>query len=278
MRPENGEGREKRAIVTGASRGIGAALARGLAARGFEVLGTSRGASRGEERYSESGAFRMASLDLCDAASIESFAGSAPTPDVLVNNAGQSQIGAAEDVSAASLRALFEVDFFGTVELTRALLPGMRKRAAETGHPVWIFNVGSLAGRFPVPFQSAYVSAKSALAGYTACLRSEVAPWNVHVVLLEPADIRTSIEPERIEVAEGAYQEAVATMAAARDRAMQTAGSPDPVVDTVLRIIVSNSRPKPVYPVGGHAPFFCFLKRLLPDRLVETLVRRRYGL
>lgn len=260
----------ERALVTGASRGIGRAIAEALLARGIEVIGTSRRPERVDSL--PAGILALLPLDLSNPKSIANCAAAAGRIDLLVNNAGLSQIGAVEDSDPAALRALFEVNFFGTADLTRHLIPAMRRR--QRG---WIINIGSLAGRFPVPFQTAYVSSKSALAGWTAALRHELRPHHIRVALVEPFDVHTEIEPEITSPSDSPYAAAFTAMKAARDAAMEKAGPPEQVARTILRILDADF-PKPVYPVGGNAPLLCFLKRLLPDRLVEKQVRKRYGL
>jgi short-subunit dehydrogenase len=259
----------ERALVTGASRGIGRAIAEALASRGIEVIGACR---RPEEKGSPPGAMTFLPLDLADPESVARCAAAASPVDLLVNNAGQSQVGALEDSDPATLRALFEVNFFGTVEITRLLLPAMRRR--QRGG---IVNIGSLAGRFPVPFQSAYVASKCALAAWTAALRHELRPHRIRVALIEPSDIRTGIEPEIISSSGSPYAAALATMKAARDAFMQEAGPPDQVARAVLHIL-DTEFPRPAYPVGGKAALLCLLQRFLPGVLVEKLVRKHYRL
>lgn len=259
----------ERALVTGASRGIGRAIAEALLGRGIEVIGASR---QPEAAGPLPEGLNFLPLDLADPDSIAACAAAAGPIDLLVNNAGQSQIGAVEDSDPAALRALFEVNFFGAADLTRRLIPAMRRRRRG-----WIVNIGSLAGRFPVPFQTAYVSSKCALAGWTAALRHELRPHGIRVALVEPSDIHTGIEPEITGPPESPYAAAFAAMKAARDASMEAAGPPGQVARTVLTIL-DTPWPRPVYPVGGNAPALCFLKRLLPDTLVEKLVRKHYRL
>lgn len=153
-------------LITGASKGIGRALAAALAARGIPVIGTSR---RPETIADPVPGVRYLTLDQEDDASVEACAAAAGPVEALVNNAGQSQIGAVEDVSMETVEELFRMDFFGLIRLTKAVLPGMRERGRGT-----IINIGSLTGTFPPPYQSAYAAIKLGLEAFTKVLRQEV--------------------------------------------------------------------------------------------------------
>jgi NAD(P)-dependent dehydrogenase (short-subunit alcohol dehydrogenase family) len=258
-----------RVLVTGASRGIGRATARALAERGHRVTGTCRDPdSVGEPPEG----VRLIRLDLVDEESIESCIAEAGDVDVLINNAGRSQIGAAEEIPLHDVRDDFQVNLFGPMRLIQGVLPGMRSRGRGT-----IVNVGSMVGRFAIPFQSVYTASKFALAGYSWALRSEVRPFGVRVVVVEPNDIATSIEP-RLHRPEGSgYAGALDRVRSARSGRMARAHDPAVVARRIVRIVESRD-PAPFHVVGGSGPLLVFLKRLLPERTVERLVRGSYGL
>lgn len=256
-------------LVTGASRGIGAAIARYLSRRGYRVYGTSRHPELSGNLAEQ---VEFVRLDLNDLRSIDSCIQRVGELDILINNAGQSQFGPAEEYPLDRTESLFQTNFFGPIRLIQGFLPGMRKRRHG-----FILNIGSMAGKFAVPFQSGYVASKFALAGYTWALRSEVVPYGIKVVVLEPNDIRTDIEPDLVMSEQSDYRQSVRKFQAVRDAKMASAPQPEIVAKKVARILKTKS-PKPFYTVGGLGPLMVFVKRFLPDRMVESLVRRSYGL
>jgi short-subunit dehydrogenase len=261
------------ALVTGASRGIGRAVATVLARRGHLVLGTSRAPDRlrPEERVP---GIEYLPLDLESEDSARACAARAGPVDVLVNNAGQSQLAPAEHVSRDAARRLFETNVLGPIALTRLLLPAMRERGSGT-----VIMIGSLAAEFPVPFQSTYAATKGALQAFVQAIRAEVRPFGIHVVLVQPGDVRTEIQErlERILPKGSPYADAVATMSANARRAVDSAGNPSAVAERVWKV-VSNSHPAPVYSVGAEGLALTCAKRFIPRRGVERLVARRYGI
>ena len=260
--------REK-VLVTGASLGIGAAVAKRLAEAGYAVTATSRQPGRIEKPLD---GVRYLRLDLNDPSSMEACVNRAGDMDILINNAGRSHLAAAEAYPPDRTKALFQTNVFGPMRLIQGFLPGMRARRHG-----FILNVGSLAGKFPVPFQSAYVAGKSALAGYTWALRNEVMPFGIRVVVLEPSDIQTDIRPDTVMGGDAVYGDPLRKVRATRAADMKRAPGPEIVARKVERIL-KKKNPAPFYTVGGMAPLMVFVKRLLPDRTVEHLVRRKYGL
>jgi NAD(P)-dependent dehydrogenase (short-subunit alcohol dehydrogenase family) len=150
-------------LVTGASRGIGKAIAQKFVQAGYQVFGTTRQASPvGTED-------RLLRLDVQDEESVEkcvhAILEQTGRIDFLINNAGISICGAIEEVSLAQIKAVFETNFFGVVRVTQAVLPTMRRQASGR-----VINIGSLAGFVPMPYQAAYAASKHALAGWTETL------------------------------------------------------------------------------------------------------------
>jgi short-subunit dehydrogenase len=170
-------------LVTGASSGIGRATARLLAERGFTVFGTARKPSPPDEG-AKSGV-TMVALDVRSdesvRACVEQVVAKAGRLDVLVNNAGYSLTGAAEETSVEEAKAQLETNFFGAVRMVNAVLPGMRK--AEAGK---IINISSLAGSTAIPYSGFYSASKFALEGYSESLWYEVRPFGISVSLVEP--------------------------------------------------------------------------------------------
>ncbi|WPB72832.1 SDR family NAD(P)-dependent oxidoreductase [Archangium violaceum] len=177
------------ALVTGASSGFGLLTSVELARNGYTVFATMRDTTRRgalDEAACEAGVeVRVLRLDVTDEASISSAVDealrSAGRIDVLVNNAGYTLDGYFEDVSTAELREQFETNVFGLAAVTRAVLPAMRQRGEGT-----LINVSSLSGRHPGPGYSAYCASKAAVSALSESLREELAPFGIHVVLVEP--------------------------------------------------------------------------------------------
>lgn len=261
----------QRVLITGASRGIGLAIANQLLLDGMEVTGTSRNPER------ESSPFPLLKLDITQKESIRLCATQAGEIDILINNAGISQMGAVEELPTDKIRALFETNFFGLIELTKAFLPQMRQRRKG-----FIINIGSLAGKFAVPFKSSYVASKFALAGFSWSLRNEVMPFGIKVTVIEPADIHTTIEPELFAQAGSEYAERLGQVKRARAASMAQAWGPEVVAAKVSALIRqyanSEKQPAPFYAVGKNGALMTTAKRFVPDKLLEKLIRQSYGL
>jgi NAD(P)-dependent dehydrogenase (short-subunit alcohol dehydrogenase family) len=178
----------KIALVTGASSGIGEATARELAAAGFTVYAAARRVER-LHTLAEAGIHPIA-MDVTDDASMQAGVETILTEqgriDVLVNNAGYGSYGALEDVPMEEARAQMEVNVFGAARLTQLVLPAMRAQHSGT-----IVNVTSMGGKITTPLGAWYHATKFALEALSDCLRMEVAPFGIDVVIIEPGGIRT---------------------------------------------------------------------------------------
>src|SRR5437773_1245593 len=176
----------KRVLLTGASSGIGLAIAKSLVGQGHEVWGTSRNL----ERIPKVPGLHPIRLDLADRLSIEQAFNSALAEagylDVLINNAGAGHFGAAELLPFETITSQFQILVFGQIQLMQLALRHMQPRGEGL-----IINVTSLASRFPVPFMAAYNAAKAALASFTMSIQLELPDSRVGIVDLQPADIST---------------------------------------------------------------------------------------
>ena len=175
-------------LITGASSGFGKQLGLALIAKGYRVFGTSRNPGA----CTPIPGLTMLSLDVRDdssvAACVDSVFSQAGRLDVLVNNAGCVHEGPLEEMSLDELKDIFETNFFGAARMVNAVLPMMRERRG--GH---IINVGSAAGLMSMPFTGPYCASKYALEGYSESLRHELKPLGIHVSLVEPSFIKTSL-------------------------------------------------------------------------------------
>ena len=178
----------KVALVTGASSGIGEATARQLAAAGLTVYAAARRTER-MQKLTEAGIHPIAmdvTNDTSMQAGVEAILNEQGRIDVLVNNAGYGSYGALEDVPMAEARAQMEVNVFGAARLTQLVLPTKRDQRSGT-----IVNVTSMGGKITTPLGAWYHATKFALEAISDCLRMEVAPFGINVVVIEPGGIRT---------------------------------------------------------------------------------------
>ncbi len=271
--PMGGEGDRRKVLVTGASKGIGREIASLLVRRGYRVVGTSRDpeALSAEDRLPS---VTYVALDLANPESIERCAAEVGEVDVLVNNAGQSQIGPLEQLPLVSIQHLFQVNVFGQIRLTQLCLPAMRAKQQGT-----VLMIGSLMAEFPIPFQSTYAATKLALHGFVQALRTEVAPFGIRVALVQPGyyDTQIRFDRERMLDDNSPYADRLRIVNERVDGAGSTGGNPYPVAEKVWKVL-DKGCPAPVYSVGSHGPALVFAKRFVPCHQVERLVARRYGL
>lgn len=276
-RPDPVPPTRRTALVTGASSGIGRATAQLLVERGHRVVGTSRHPDAIAEGDRIEGVVYKA-LDLRDSHSIDGFltalGAEGLVPDVVVNNAGESQSGPLEDLPLGALERLFQVNVLGPVHLTQLLLPGMRERGYGR-----VVMVGSMLASFPLAYRSSYVASKAAIRGFADAARFEMAPYGVWLTTVEPGSINTGISQRRTKyLADGSpHTQAFRRMLTTLDRNEREGISAVRVAHTILEAIEEDS-PKPLYAVGSRAPAVFALKRTLPAALVERVVARRFGI
>src|SRR5437899_6726695 len=176
------------ALVTGASSGIGKAAALALVDAGFEVVGTSRNTAG----VAPLAGVTFLALDVTSDESVSTVVGRVIERfgrlDLLVNNAGTGAAGAAEESSVAQDQRVFDINFFGLVRMTKAVLPHMR--AAGNGR---IINISSVLGLVPAPYMASYAATKHAIEGYSESVDHAVREHGIRVLLVEPAYTRTGI-------------------------------------------------------------------------------------
>jgi short-subunit dehydrogenase len=262
----------KRIFLTGASSGIGLAIAKALSAEGHEIWGTARDS----QRIPALPGMHAMSLDLTDrdslGAKFHAALREAEHFDVVINNAGSGYFGPAEALSPNDLRRHFQVLVFGQIELMQLALESMRRE----GHGLLI-NVSSLASRLPIPYMAAYNAAKAALASYTMSMQLELPNDRVKLVDLQPADINTRFN-DAIAKAESEDPRVTKTWQAV-DRNMKTAPPPELVARQVLKLI-EQTNPPPRVTVGDSfqsvvAPL---IFRALPQRVSLWGLKKYYGI
>jgi short-subunit dehydrogenase len=263
-------------FLTGASSGIGLAIARMLSASGHEVWGTSREPTR----IPRLTGLHPVLLDLSDPNLIDqAFAkvlSEAGYFDVVINNAGSGHFGPAEHLSAQEIARQFQTLVFGHLQLMQLALNAMRSRGSGL-----IINVTSLASRLPVPFMAAYNSAKAAMAAFTMSMQLELPDTRVRLVDLQPADISTGFNDAISKNAppDPMYESSVAKTWKAVDRNMKAAPKPELVAKKVLKLI-NATNPLPRITVGDtfQSKIAPFIFRFLPQRVRIWGLKKYYAI
>ena len=278
----------KTALITGASSGFGLLTSVTLAKRGWRVLATMRDLNRREKLENaarEAGVLERIefhALDITNAGQIAKIAdlvaGRAEPLHALINNAGFAVPGFAEDVTDAELREQFDTNFFGTVAVTRALLPQMRRQGF--GH---VLMVTSISGRMGYPGVSSYSASKFALEGWTETLRYEMLTPGIQVVLVEPGSFDTDIWTRNAKQTAGlrspdsANATRVTRWRAKLAEGAKNRANPQVVADAIVGIL-ENPKPKLRYVVGKDAKMALAMRRILPAGLFERMVAKMSGL
>lgn len=271
----------KSILITGCSSGIGLCVAEGLARRGYRVFATARRAEDVEMLAARG--LESLQLDVADPESIrcaveEVLRRSGGNLYALFNNAGYGQPGAVEDLRREVLRAQFETNVFGTVELTNRIIPVMR---AQGGGRIIINS--SLLGYVALPFRGAYNATKYALEGIADTLRLELRGSGIHVCLVEPGPITSRFRANAHEMFRR-HVDAEASFFRETYRAMENRLTkpgpaapftlpPEAVLEKVIHALESG-RPRIRYPVTFPAYLFAWLKRLLPGRALDGVLGR----
>ena len=264
---------KKTAIVTGASSGIGRASAEALARAGFSVFGTSR-----REASNGPAGITMLVCDVTDGEAVDTLVSTVLSRtgriDLLVNNAGIGMLGGAEESSIAQVQALFDVNVFGVIRMTNAVLPSMRRHGQGR-----IINIGSVLGLVPAPYSAHYSAAKHALEGYSESLDHEVRAFNIRVSVIEPAFVRTvfdqnGIEPDSV-LKE--YDRARAGVDALLRDVMPKADRPEVVADVVVKA-ATDAHPRRRYTAGKAARQVSMLRRFAPAEMFDKSLRKQFRL
>ena len=255
--------RQKVAIVTGSSSGIGYATSLILARNGFYTYASVRDINKSARLQSTADAeglpLKLIQLDVTDDRSVKAAVGKIVSErgriDVLVNNAGYGLFGAFEDLSVDEIKAQFETNFFGIIRVTQDVLPIMRNSIG--GGSGVIVNVSSVNGHVPFPVISAYVATKFALEGLSESIAYELEPFRIKVILIEPGAIgsgfmKGSIMSNRALDPKSAYFEFVQKVRSKIRSDHENATQPEEVAKTIVQAIL-NEKPELRYVVGSDA-------------------------
>jgi short-subunit dehydrogenase len=261
------------AVVTGASTGIGQASARALHAAGYHVFGTYRRAPA-----TPSTDIEVLICDVTRDESVEVAVREVLTKtgriDVLVNNAGVGLFAGAEESSLHQAKSIFDVNLFGVIRMTNAVLPTMRRQRRGR-----IVNISSIMGLIPAPYSALYAASKHALEGYSESLDHEVRGSGVRVVLVEPAYTQTSFESNLIKADRplDEYAQARSNAEDAIRNAMKTADSPELVAHVVLKASTIEN-PRRRYTAGRMAGQVSLLRRFVPETAFDKSLRKQMRL
>jgi NAD(P)-dependent dehydrogenase (short-subunit alcohol dehydrogenase family) len=275
-------------LITGGTDGLGKAASLLLARRGYVVYAAGRSTEKREalDRIAHEQRLPISTLemDVCDHASIqiavELVLEKGGAIDVLINNAGVGYMAVVEDLRLSDFRRQFETNLFGVISVTQAVLPHMRQRRKGR-----ILMMSSAAGLVSPPTYGAYSSSKHALEGLSNSLRLEMYPFNVHVILIEPGYIVTNFQQTAKDLAEP-YVEMAKTSPYARIYNAAWAGAnssrgkskttPEDCAKVMLEAIEAKN-PKARYPVTPLAKWISIGKRILPDSMLDSFLRSRFG-
>lgn len=266
----------KTVLVTGASSGIGKATTQKLIQDGYCVYASARSLER-LMPLASSGA-RILELDVTEDESmklgVDRIIHECGRLDILINNAGYGSYGALEDIPLEEARHQFEVNVFGLGRLTQLALPYMRDQSFGK-----IINITSIGGKIYEPLGSWYHASKFAVEGLSDCLRLELQPFGIDVIIVEPGPIRTewgSIAIEKLMQRSGhtAYAKAAQTgaklLAISNDK--KVASDPEVIAFTISKALKSK-RPKARYVAGTGAQFLVTVRKFASDGMMDSLMR-----
>ncbi|MDB5149378.1 MAG: hypothetical protein JWQ57_3398 [Mucilaginibacter sp.] len=263
-------------LVTGASAGIGLATARSLNVQGHRVYGASRNILELENLP-----FIPLQLDVTDDISVknavQAIIRTEGRIDVLVNNAGNGIAAPLYDMSAETAKSQFEVNFFGVIRMSSAVLPGMITRKQGL-----VINMSSIAGLVGLPYQGIYSASKFAIEGYSHSLRMELQRTGIKIAVVNPGDFKTEFTSSRRKMPfkladdqlRGDFNAAITNMEADERKG----GNPDIVAAKICKIVETSS-PAQNYLVGALGQTIApLLKILLPGSLFVKLMNDHYGI
>lgn len=275
---------QKSILITGCSSGIGLCAALTLQQRGYRVFATAR--KRADvEKLCAQGLVDSLVLDVNDSNSIqhgltEALNKTGGTLDALFSNAGYAVPGAVEDLSRDMMRAQFETNVFGAMELTNLVIAVMRKQ----GYGRVIQNT-SILGVVAIPYRGAYNASKFALEGFTNTLRQELSDTPIHISIIAPGPIESKFRQNALQqyqqtldhknsVHTERYQKMAKVFAApTTDAEKKLTLPPNAVVDKLIHALES-PHPKTRYYIGKSAVAFAWLRRLLPDCGLDWIVKQ----
>lgn len=261
---------KKVCLITGGTSGIGKYTALAMRSAGYAVFEISR------RTEGIDGIFHI-SADITDEDAVQQAVSAvlsqAGRIDVLINNAGFGISGAIEFTQTEDAKRQFDVNFFGMVNMNRAVLPIMRRQRCGK-----ILNISSVAAMIPIPFQAYYSAAKAAINSYTLALAGEIRPYGIQVGAIQPGDIRTGFTAARRKSLEGddVYGGRIGRSISVMEQDEQ-AGMPPEAVARKICAALKKKRLRPVTTVGSRYRLICAAAKLLPASLLNRIVSKIYA-
>ncbi len=275
---------ESVALVTGCSSGIGLETAVSLAREGHFTYATMRNMKKSGDLdkivNDEDLPIKVLELDVDDKESIDNTIAKIMEEkgkiDTLVNNAGWGMWGTVEDVSIEEFKEQFETNFFSIIRMIQKVAPIMRKQ--KSGN---IVNVSSVAGRIGFPVSPAYISSKFALEGLSECLRFELGPFGINVIIIEPGVIKTnffdSMKMAKKSDSDSVYNEITSKVISGVKMMAEMGTESKEVASTIIKSINAEN-PLPRYIVGNDAMMFLEAKKMKTDIEFENYIKKElYG-
>lgn len=261
-------------LITGASSGIGKAIAEFLQSKNFTVFGTSR------NPWKQDLSFPLVALDVIKPETIRSAVSevisSAGKIDILINNAGVGITGPIEETPDEEIKKAFDTNFFGPINVIKAVLPEMRRNSGGL-----IINVTSIAGYMGLPYRGIYSASKGALEITTEAFRMELNQFNIRMTNIAPGDFATNIAAGRYHapVVKGSpYEKAYGNTLKIMNEHVDKGEDPEVMAKAIYKII-QEKEPRIHYKVGEPLQKFSIvLKRILPDKVYERLLLKHYKL
>lgn len=262
-------------LITGGSSGIGKSMGEFLTAKGFKVYGTSRN----PEKYKNS-QFPILALDVKNNTTIKRTVSEIISKenrlDVLINNAGAGITGPIEEIPEVEIKNNFETNFFGPINVIKAVLPQMRKQNSGL-----IINITSIAGYMGLPYRGVYSASKGALELLTEAFRMELKDFNVEMTNVAPGDFATNIAAGRYHaplLEDSPYKKPYGNTLKLMNEHVDSGSNPNLMAEAVYKII-NTEKPNGHYKVGEFMQKFSIvLKRILPDKVYEKLLMNHYKL
>ena len=266
-------------LVTGAYSGIGLAIAKEFVEKGFKVYGTSRNPEK--TGSNQSGGFTFLLLDITDDASrkncVEKILETEDRIDILVNNAGYGQMGALMDLPDEKMDRQFQTNLLGPAALTHLVVPAMIQNNSGM-----VVNISSISGVMPSAFAGAYCASKAAMNAWSDTMRMELKPFNIRVITVQPGAIHSNFGNSAAKNL--AFAEDKSPYAPIADfinrRALISQEGATPAEDFARKLVnqLLKKKPKSIIRIGKSSFIYPFLKRWLPDNVLDGIISRKFGL
>ncbi len=260
-------------MITGASSGMGKDFALELLKKGHRVYGLARRVEKMQDIVQAGG--NAIGMDITEETqvqnAVEQVIREQGRVDVLINNAGYAVYGPVEEVPIDKARRQFEVNMFGLASITQKVLPHMRAQGSGR-----IINISSMGGKVYTPMGAWYHATKHALEGWSDCLRVELMPFGIDVVIIEPGGIATEFtdvfqENFQGDAEHGPYATALQSIIQST-KTMASQLSPPSVITKLIEKAVHSKRPKTRYVAGAYAKPLMFMRKYLSDRMFDRIL------